>query len=395
MTTAIKTSQLLSARIRMPLAGAWVGDFVLDSPSVSGQVSIDTGGPGGLVLVGTVVDSGTVEEITTARVVGGRGGLSTVIAGKDYSDCPLRIVLADLLGAAGEELDDSSPTEGLDTDLPRWTTKPGTVATALDELAKAIGDFAVWRVLPSGKIRFGLEAWPEVNPDYVLIDSDPAHGRMTLAPEALTVQPGTVLRSKAITDVEHLIDGRTIRSELRYGAKTTDTDRLKGALRALVRHWQAPLDRFALYPAEVVAQEPQGGALSVRPFDERMPPISGVKIRHGIPGVNVEVEPGARVLVGFEAGDPELPYASLWEEGSLKRLYIEATGQVVIQCPDVLLGDKKNARPVARIGDPVQLLLDPTTVVQGTVGGALFAGSLVLPGVMYGFVAGGGEVKSA
>lgn len=91
-----------------------------------------------------------------------------------------------------------------------------------------------------------------------------------------------------------------------------DYDRVKRAFAALVKQLMSRIDWLALYPCRVVTQAADG-TLELQPDDPRMPGVTGVPIRLGLPGVTVRVQPGARVLLGFENGNPQLPMATLWE----------------------------------------------------------------------------------
>jgi hypothetical protein len=44
--------------------------------------------------------------------------------------------------------------------------------------------------------------------------------------------------------------------------------------------------------------------------------MPGIPLRHGIPGMQVQVEPGCFVIVGWEDGDPTAPFAALWQPGA-------------------------------------------------------------------------------
>lgn len=84
------------------------------------------------------------------------------------------------------------------------------------------------------------------------------------------------------------------------------------------------LDHLALYPA-VVRQQRTDGTLDLHPEDARVPSCQGVPIRLGLPGVTVTVAVGARVLLGYENGNPARPVATLWESGTVTLLEIDAT----------------------------------------------------------------------
>ena len=100
-------------------------------------------------------------------------------------------------------------------------------------------------------------------------------------------------------------------------------DRLTAALKAIVHAMFPRIDYLALYPARVVSQNADG-TLELKPDDTRVPGLSQVPIRYGIPGVRVKVAAGARVLAGFAGGDPSQPVAELWESGTVTDLFISA-----------------------------------------------------------------------
>lgn len=104
---------------------------------------------------------------------------------------------------------------------------------------------------------------------------------------------------------------------------------LLASLRALVTSLTARIDYYALYPATVVSQGADG-SVDVKVDSPKLANAiagsSGLKIRNGIPGLKVVVPKGIRVRVGFEGGDPSMPYASLWDSGSIPgvQLYLAA-----------------------------------------------------------------------
>jgi hypothetical protein len=104
-----------------------------------------------------------------------------------------------------------------------------------------------------------------------------------------------------------------------------DLDRLKGALGAVVKGFLLRVDYYALYPAKVISQG-ASGALDVQPEDTRLPPMSSVPLRLGLPGCKATVQPGARVLVGFEGGDPRRPVATVWDTAVVVKLQLGGDG---------------------------------------------------------------------
>lgn len=92
-------------------------------------------------------------------------------------------------------------------------------------------------------------------------------------------------------------------------------DRIKRALADFVDAIMSRVDYHALYPAKVVSQS--GTLVDVVVDDTRFGSLTKVPIRTFAPDVVVTVSPNARVLIGFENGKPDQPYASLWQSGAI------------------------------------------------------------------------------
>mgnify|MGYP000367240291 FL=1 len=89
--------------------------------------------------------------------------------------------------------------------------------------------------------------------------------------------------------------------------------RILDGLARLVAALTRRVDHLALYPCTVVAQR-DDGTLDLRAEDERLGAPASIPYRT-LRGLSVAVAPGARVLLGFEGGDPSRPVALLWELG--------------------------------------------------------------------------------
>ncbi len=90
-------------------------------------------------------------------------------------------------------------------------------------------------------------------------------------------------------------------------------DRLEQAFRGAVAGAMRPIDYAFWYPARVVAMNADG-TVDLAPDDaDLVPTMQHVPLRLGVPGLSVIVPVGARVLVGFEGGDPGRPVATVWE----------------------------------------------------------------------------------
>lgn len=75
---------------------------------------------------------------------------------------------------------------------------------------------------------------------------------------------------------------------------------------------------MGVYRGVVVAQS--GQTVDVKLDDPRLPGMSALPIQVGLPGATVELAAGARMLVGFENGDPAKPIALLWAGAQARRI---------------------------------------------------------------------------
>jgi hypothetical protein len=117
-------------------------------------------------------------------------------------------------------------------------------------------------------------------------------------------------------------------------------DRLKEAFAKLIREAMSQVDYYAPYACKVVKQD-NNGNLELQPEVAKLPGLTGVPIRLGIPGAKVEIQAGARVILEFENGDPRFPVVSMWDMATVTKLEITAN-EIIFNG-----GNKK----VARVGD--------------------------------------------
>lgn len=76
---------------------------------------------------------------------------------------------------------------------------------------------------------------------------------------------------------------------------------------------QDPMGMYArTYRARVVAQADDSDLVDVRPDDPRLPDMAKIPLRHGVPGLRVQVAMGSYLLVGWDNGRPDMPFAALW-----------------------------------------------------------------------------------
>jgi hypothetical protein len=333
---------VVSAKLTFPRIGTWVADLLVDTEQgLASSVVLEVGG---LTLNGSVWRSGVAITRTQARVVGGARGLGATLKPRFYRQVPARIVLNDLLSEAGEKLAPSSDPALLSRTLAAWARFE---APASDCLRALVDDelVASWRVLPDGSVWVGAEQWPETSAPYTVISERPELGQVEIGCSGTLVLPGTTIGGRRVSHAIYVVDGENLRGTLSLDTRSDDGDRIRVALDAIVRQRTAWTVYLGQFPAAILAQN-SDGTLELKPEDTRLPGLSRVPIRYGIPGVVAKVAAGGRVLVGFENGDPSRPVAELWDSASLVELSFAG-----------------GTKPVARSGDTVDL---GTFVVAGS-----------------------------
>ena len=311
---------VLRATVLLPRLGVWVADVVVDTTEdlVGAQdLVLD-----GVTLRGAVHRGGVAYGRWSGRLVGGAAGLPQAIPPVAQYTTTLAVALADALREAGETL--SATSADLSQGVTRWHRAAGTAAQAVGDVARAAG--LSWRVLLDGTVWVGAETWAEVTPSVEVVGQHPEVGRYELAgaPAALlAVLPGLTLSvpgegvTARVGCTELRVDADTARAVVLAEPSEKTSGRLLDALSRLVAALTRRTDYHAFYPARVVAQRGDG-TLDLVPDDSaRVAPCTGVPIRTGLPGVTLTVPTGARVLLGFEAGDPARPVATLWDASTV------------------------------------------------------------------------------
>jgi hypothetical protein len=268
--------------------------------------------------VGTA--TGAVEQGRyVARIVAGAANLKKTLDAKYYYQASLSLVLQDIFRETGEALDVAASDPFVTSFLvPRWARLRGEARLALGQVAKEVGGF--WRHTRAGLIAIRKEElWSVVTGDYVETFRDPAQGIVEIAPEAEPfVRPGTTLGTDRVVQVSTTWDARELRQRLTLD-DGTGKSRGAGAKfgEAMQRASEAPLNYGQWYPSKVVAQDGDG-TVQIYADDPRIRGngITRVPLKHGLPGLDVKVKAGERVILFFEDGDPKKPAAGLWPDGS-------------------------------------------------------------------------------
>lgn len=207
---------VLAATLLLPRSGRWTADLVVgtaDAADVTGAITIDIDG-GALSLVGASEAGrvGVFLDAVRVSVLGGTGGLDTIATPKAYQAAPIRIILSDLLGDAGETLSADADEDVLTTELPDFATTARATGSMIRTLLGNAASGTVWRFLPDGAFWTGAETWPDSGVAAAVLSRAYEEKRMELGLEAPTLLPGTTFEDERISRVEYRIDGSRIRA---------------------------------------------------------------------------------------------------------------------------------------------------------------------------------------
>jgi len=316
MTASANGRDILNAVITEPRVGGWNVELDVDSDEAfSGPVTITVDG---VQWKGAAVRGDTYAGRTHARMVGGAGKLATVLDAKHYINPTLYTVLADIAMGAGETLSENCDPALRSRVVSRYVRTRSSAGLQLKELAEQAG--MSWRVLRDGTVWVGNPDWERVTPQYDETDKAPSIGLMVIAPDAPSVEPGKTFAGKRVSRVVTRVAAAGLRQEITFddGDGSSQYSRGVADVVAVVEAIVGPrFDYSRMYACRVVNQAGDG-TLELLPDH---PKVRGtgtthVPIRHGIPGVNVKVPAGGRVLLFWEDGDRTKPAAALWPDGS-------------------------------------------------------------------------------
>jgi len=321
---------VLRGSLVLPRIGRWHADLVVDSPAaLAGPVTLAFA-DGALKFDGTIFRGDVSQQSFHCRIVAGANGLAKEVPAKFYTGVPLRLPLGDILKEVGEKLSVSADEGVLARLLPKWSRTKGPAAHALAELAD-LGE-ASWRFMPNGSLWLGREGWLEIDFPHQVLRSDPADDRFEIASDLPLLRPGVVFGGRRISAVIHTFGPERVRTEA-WIERDSVLGRFKASLASIIRAVMSEVDYHKPYPARVVVQD-KDGTLQLKPDSDRIPGLTGVPIRYGVPGVTARVPPGARCIVEFENGDSRSPIVTAFEPGALIELSFDGGSRSVARVDD-------------------------------------------------------------
>lgn len=341
-------------RICTPRTGVWHADvLVADSAAIAGAATINVNS-GALVLAGTAAPSrsGVFADTARARIWAGAGGMILSARPRHYNGTSVRVVLSDLLAAAGEKLSATADAGILAIGLDAFTVTADPIGTLVSLLLAAAAPGASWRMLADGTFWVGRETWPAAvvqRATYQILEDNAETRSMLIAVDAPMMLAGKTFEGRRVSYTEATVgqggDGVTMRIwfEDAAAADVSDVDRMRKAFAALAQASVARLDKIDYsrhYPARVIAQS--GRTVDVQPDQvggkDLLPDMAGVQLWLP-PGMSVDGVQSGRVKIGWLGGDPSKPYAAAFDaETAVNKMAIA----VLVQ---LFLGGEDGAEP--------------------------------------------------
>jgi len=212
VTASVNALPVSKLEFTMSRVGAWMATVEATADEeIESPVTLDLGA---LSLEGVVVNGGYAAGRASARLVGGAGGLDTVLDPFTFGTTPLRLPLTSAVTGAGERLSSTSSTAALAYVLARWPRMQRTCRAELRMLAALVG--ASWRVLPDGSIWFGTETWAEVSPAHEIVEPFGAVPRVVIGVEEMPAEllPGTTFLGRPVETVVYRLGATSARVEV-------------------------------------------------------------------------------------------------------------------------------------------------------------------------------------
>lgn len=206
--------EVLEATIVLRLRGNWRVDLTVatDGENLTGEQIIDDDGLG---YQGTIQSGGLDHTRWIGRMVGGANKLGSPALPRPYRETTAGIVMKDLATELGERLSLESDPLVLAYLLAQWM-RFGNGEDAIEELiVEKIG--ANWRVLRDGSIWVGIDTFPEVKVEHVVVDKDDDRKVWTVATERSDLEPGVTFEGRQVVQVVHRIGEDGLRSEVSFG----------------------------------------------------------------------------------------------------------------------------------------------------------------------------------
>jgi hypothetical protein len=335
---------ILKAALWVQRAGNWslIADEIDAESPPAGQVTIDWQGT---ALRGYVLRSRLEDGLVSAVIFGGAGGLTKPLQPKMYDyQLPARMVAEDIVnqdrlrvpGGDQETLSATAAPALLQT-MASWVRRSGDGGEQLSALCDALG--VLWRVQLDGSIFVGTDSYqPVQNWEHDVPQGGwhSTHGCLEVVPSGIGALPGQ--------RYEREVGGIVIAGRIGAATYTTgpegpgarlyfvddrapQSENAAEPLRAFVRETMRGVELLGTFTGKVALQR-TNGTLDVYPDDQRLPPMTSVRLRVPVPGAKLRVLSGSRCHIVFEGGDVRQPVATLYEPGGATRAVVRVGDQI-------------------------------------------------------------------
>jgi hypothetical protein len=337
-------------RVQLPAWGVWWADVECASTDVlTGAVTLKLDD---LTFTGTILSGGAVDVRTRYRIAGGAGQWGKRIAARPYANdlgTKAAKVLTDAATECGETVG-TLPSGNVGTDFVRIE---GPASAVLDAIAPR-----GWYVDEAGVTHVGSRTSSTYKGGAPRTGGDVSRGTVELAPASLAgLLPGVVVDGITAVDVEHVLEGGTLRSTIWGEQAGRDGDPVASALSKLIDLRVAAYKYFAPYEYRVVLRHTDRYDLQCVRRSTGLPDLQSVRIRPGVAGLRARPTLGSLVLVQFVNGDPARPVITAFDDCDGDGF---GSYETAVDATLVLLGSDSATDPVVRKSD-LQVAIDSLT----------------------------------
>lgn len=323
---SLNGARVVSARITMPLYGAWVADGVLATADAIAQgVTLTVGS---LSLKGTSFRMAAFSGSRSDRIVGGGLGWRKVLPARAYShDAGVR--LSQVLGDAARECGETIDVANDQVIGAGWARRRGIASRVLRRLVGG-----QWWIEPSSGITklVARDASPIRSP-FTVESWSGAKGLFQIATENYEDWlPGRTFTSPLVTGVQTISSVSLVadnEGKLRLSVLNSDTkeERIADQMRALIRDELAALGHAAL--VEYKVENATTTTIDASPADpsQGWPALLNVPLRSGLLGETVLPTVGSIAVIAFLNMDPK-NFVCLHVQGTPVTAAIDASATV-------------------------------------------------------------------
>ena len=320
IASSTTTANVIGGSIMSTLVGNWTADLVIDQvdgTGFSGGTQVTITSENGYSRTGVIDPSRTGDRLDAVhvRVLGGAGGMLKPATARSFVQpgAFARDVVNGLVSDGGETLSTSTDAGFLTTNLTAWSVLGGnTIARNLKLLLQIVAPSMNWRILADGTLWIGSETWPASSVVYDVLDFDPAKGTYHIGAESPFIVPGISLAGVGnVSRVLDVIEAGTMHSTVWIDIPGGDRG-VNYATQEMAKQGLPGVDYYALYLCQVASQSSDLTTVDLQPQGARNKALIGglqrVPVRF-MAGVKVQMAPGSTVLLGWDGGNPEVPFA--------------------------------------------------------------------------------------